>query len=204
MPLQINIIGKRFGKLVVIKLVQEGNVHHRKYLCLCDCGKTKVVSEDNLKRGHTKTCGCRNRGTYGFSGTRLYSIWLGMLSRCENPNMKNYRYYGARGISVCEEWHNFENFRMWAICNGYKEGLTLDRINNYKQYSPSNCKWATMKEQTNHRRNSKLVTINGETHPISEWAKIVGIKEGTIRSRIWCRGWNTKKAILTPVLKEVK
>lgn len=198
MPVKIDIVGKRFGKLIAIKLVQDGDANHRKYLCSCDCGKTKVVSEDNLKRGHTKTCGCRNKGTYGLSRTRIYSIWLGMINRCENNNMKNYCYYGGRGISVCKEWHNFQNFKEWSEMNGYKENLTIDRINNDGNYEPNNCRWITSQKQANNRRNSKTFTVNGKTHTIIEWAKIKKINVGTLRSRIWCRKWEPERAILTP------
>ena len=193
------MIGKRFGKLVIKQLIVPGYANKRKYLCQCDCGGTKIVSEDNLKRGHTKSCGCHKRGTYGDSNTRLYGIWNSMLNRCEYKKMPSFKYYGARGIKVCEKWHNFKNFKKWAIENGYSESLTIDRIENSGNYEPTNCRWVTFSEQANNRRNSKVFTVNGETHTIKEWAKIKNVNEGTLRSRIWCRNWSPEMAINTPI-----
>lgn len=136
----------------------------------------------------------------GIAKTRLYIIWSHMKQRCYNENDLNYKKYGAKGITVCNEWlDNFMEFRNWAISNGYKEELTLDRIDSSKEYSPKNCRWATYKQQGNNRKNNHLLTYNGETHTISEWSEIVGISDKVIRERINRYRWTAEKALTTQV-----
>ena len=119
-----------------------------------------------------------------------------MKKRCLNRNRSDFKYYGGRGISVCEEWQfNFENFYNWAISNGYADNLTLDRIDPNKNYCPENCRWATQKEQCENRRNNRLITAFGKTHTISQWAQITGIKFTTIKGRIDRLGWSAEKAL---------
>ena len=138
------------------------------YLCKCDCGTIKKVPSIVLRRGQSKSCGCskaefcaKAHTIHNGKGTRLYVVWLGMIQRCENPNQLHYKHYGGRGISVCGEWHDFDNFRDWAMKHGYdpkaKRGdCTIDRINNDGNYCPDNCRWTTMKEQRiNQRKRSK-------------------------------------------------
>ena len=128
------------------------------------------------------------------------------LSRCEKPYSEAYKYYGSRGIKVCEEWsgeHGYENFRKWAFENGYdpdapKGKCTIDRIDVNGDYEPSNCRWVDLKVQANNKRNNHRITINGETHTISEWADIVGIDQRTISTRIW-EGWDDVKSVTQPL-----
>lgn len=121
-----------------------------------------------------------------------YTSYKSMLDRCYRKKARNYYMYGGRGIKVCDEWHNIENFEKWAEQSGYREGLTLDRIDVNGDYSPDNCRWASRYEQANNRRNTVLVRYNGETHSISEWAEITGINRSTLNNRYW-RGWSVEK-----------
>lgn len=118
-----------------------------------------------------------------------YNSWRSMMSRCYNDKSANYKYYGAVGISVCEEWHDAEKFGEWAKSSGWFESATLDRIDNNKSYSPDNCRWATKKEQAKNRRTTRLITHNGETHNITEWAEILGVDRKLLINRLW-RGWS--------------
>ena len=121
----------------------------------------------------------------GLSNSRLYNIWLHMKGRCYRKTDDHYKFYGARGITVCEEWKNdFKEFYNWAMSNGYSDRLTIDRIDNNGNYEPSNCRWVNIKTQCNNRTTNVIVTINGETHNIKEWSEITGIKYATIYQRI--------------------
>ena len=114
---------------------------------------------------------------------RLYRIWAGAKYRCNKPTANNYKYYGGKGITFCKEWERFAPFCKWALSNGYKEGLTLDRIDNKKGYSPDNCRWVTITEQTNNRSTNTNYTFNGETHTLSEWSKMYGLNYDTVLTR---------------------
>lgn len=120
--------------------------------------------------------------------TRLYTIWLNMRTRCNNPKCEYYNRYGGRGIKVCKEWDTYENFEEWANDNGYSSVLTLDRIDNNKGYSPNNCRWVTRKEQANNRKSSVFVTFKGESHTLAEWADIAGINYKRMMNRVY-RGY---------------
>lgn len=135
---------------------------------------------------------------HGDHKKRLYRIWIGMKYRCNNPNHSYYRDYGARGITVCGEWEKYENFRDWALSNGYQNDLTIDRIDNDKGYSPENCRWITMKKQSNNRRTNRVIECNGEKHTLSEWSEIVGVCVGTLWDRLK-NGWSTERALFEPV-----
>ena len=189
--------GDRYGNLTIVKEV-EPIKRVRRFLCKCDCGNEVVVRMCHLRAAKhpTVSCGCYNKTkllTNGFKHgyasdkkpqERLYRIWNHMKERCCNPNADNYRLYGGRGIKVCEEWsHDYLAFRTWAIENGFHEGLTIDRINSDGNYEPSNCRWATRREQQNNLRTNVNIKYDGEVHSIAEWARITGIQEGTLRSR---------------------
>lgn len=130
---------------------------------------------------------------------RLYSIWSHMKERCYNKNHSAYARYGGRGIVVCQEWHDYTNFKKWALLNGYTESLTLDRINNDGNYEPSNCKWATQKEQANNRRSNRILEIGNSKHNIQEWCAITGIPRQIADGRLR-RGWSAEKTFHTPPL----
>ena len=120
---------------------------------------------------------------------KIYKVWSGIKQRCFNPNSNRYKNYGGRGISICDEWKNsFETFCKWALENGYKEGLSIDRIDHEKDYEPSNCRWADEITQQNNRTNNTLYEYEGETHTLTEWSRIKGIKPKTFCTR-WRRGY---------------
>ena len=145
------------------------------------------------------------RTTHGDTGSRLYNIYGGMKSRCNIPTSGSYNHYGAKGISVCKEWlDSYENFKEWALKNGYAEDLTLDRIRSTDDYAPDNCGWVSMKVQQNNRCNNHLIAFNGETHTLSEWANILGFKPKTLAKRINEMKWDVEKAFTTPLLKHYK
>ena len=173
--------------------------------CRCKCGKeVKNLRLYEIKRGNTKSCGCRNieaiiqRNTlHGESKTRLYKIWQGMKKRCFNSNSTKYNHYGGRGIIVCDEWLQWDNFKQWAMDNGYQEDLTIERKNVNDNYCPENCEWIPLSQQANNRSMCHLITINGETHNVTEWSKITGLSRSCINGRLH-RGWSEEDAILTP------
>ena len=153
MPKKKDLSGERFGKLVAIKPTGKKNGAYV-WECSCDCGNVIYVVGSKLTNGHTKSCGCiRRDGTkksvysHGLCKTRLYRIWSNMKTRCSNPLSRNYGYYGGKGVSVCNEWLlDFQAFYDWAINNGYKDGLTIDRKNSDGDYCPQNCQWITQSE----------------------------------------------------------
>ena len=158
----IDLTGLRFGRLVVIErngsYVSPKGQAHRKWLCKCDCGNFTTVTASNLRSGETLSCGCLHRETFNnkkHNGrkTPLYNTWRAMKERCNNPNSIIYKWYGGKGIKVCDEWNDFEAFRDWAITSGYKEGLSIDRIDSNLGYFPENCRWLTRAE--NSRRAAK-------------------------------------------------
>lgn len=158
----IDLTGLRYGRLTVISRAEGNKRGHALWMCKCDCGNECVVQGQNLRRGITKSCGCYAADMrvvantiHGDCGTRLYRIWKGVVSRCRNKSSTDYKWYGAKGVSVCEEWSKYENFRDWATNNGYKDNLTIDRIDPFGNYDPSNCRWATTQEQNFNKRNSR-------------------------------------------------
>lgn len=152
----LDLTDQRFGKLVAIKR-HDANTKHGSYkwICSCDCGQEIIVTSGNLRSGHTKSCGCRRR-PHGYFGTRIYNIWSKMKARCSNPNVDSYKNYGGMGISVCEEWQDFVCFKDWALLNGYKDNLQIDRIENDKDYEPGNCRFVTGTMNNQNKRTTRL------------------------------------------------
>lgn len=187
-----DLTGKRFGRLTVLRKTEKRGLDGGiVYECVCDCGTHCLAPGSRLTaKGHSakRSCGCLYRETHqqhGGSKTILFHKWASMKDRCYNKNAKQYKYYGGRGISVCEEWRSsFLAFREWSLKNGYNEGLSLDRIDPNKNYCPENCRWITMEDQQRNKRNVKIITYNGESHTIPEWSNILGIKYGTLWKRL--------------------
>ena len=139
---------------------------------------------------------------HGLRKHKLFSVWSNMLDRCNSATHKAYKDYGARGITVCKEWkEDFMTFFMWAMKEGYRNGLSLDRIDNNKGYNPMNCRWVTMKEQSNNRRSNHLLTFNGKTQTMQQWADEVGINYWTLRDRLARCHWSIEKALTQPIRK---
>ncbi len=135
---------------------------------------------------------------HGLKNTRLFRIWSNMKNRCNNSKCDKFYRYGARGITVCDEWQNdFQTFYDWAMSHGYSDELTLDRIDNDGNYCPENCRWATLKMQANNTSHCRFITIDGNTKTMKEWCEITGVNYNTARDRIR-HGWNPVKAVTTP------
>ena len=156
-----DITGTKFTRLTAVKIVGKTTDNRPAWLCQCDCGKTIIASEHNLKRGTTRSCGCYKRDAqfkshykHGKCGTRLYRVWNNMKSRCDRSIADNYKWYGGRGISYAKEWKTFSVFEAWAIANGYNDSLELDRIDTNGNYTPDNCRFITHQENCQNRRKA--------------------------------------------------
>lgn len=168
-------VGKRYGRLVILENfgMRETGLGNRvrKLRVKCDCGVEKDVDSKSVMRGDTQSCGCLQREgaakrmadvgksnkTHGMEGTRIYRIWGGMKYRCEAPNATRYEYYGGKGIDVCDEWQDFETFHTWAMENGYKEDLTIDRLDSNDDYRPGNCEWVTLAENSKRMQRTRRI-----------------------------------------------
>lgn len=188
-----DLTGIRFGRLTVLEFDHVGPGKQSYWLCECDCCKDNriVVAAGNLKSGHTQSCGCYKRDRsreahtiHGGYGSRLYNIWGHIIQRCENEQNSWYSRYGKRGISLCDEWHSFENFYNWAIDNGYEPRLTIDRKNNDDGYYPDNCRWVDRVIQQNNRGNNRHFIYNGIDHTVAEWSRLIGIDYEKLRRHI--------------------
>jgi hypothetical protein len=155
--------GEKFGQLTVMECCGTDKQQRRVYKCLCDCGNYTITTAPHLRSGNTKSCGClvlkenKSRTLYHLESKtkrRLRNIYDGMIKRCYNKNFSGYKYYGFRGIKICDDWmHSFKLFYTWALCNGYQSNLTIDRTNNDGDYKPNNCRWTTMTEQAKNKRH---------------------------------------------------
>lgn len=205
-----DIRGQRFGRLTVLE--EDGRDKHGNVMwkCKCECGNTTCVSTSSLKNGHTRSCGCLMRERIGNmrrkdgrSSKHLYHLYYSVKQRCYNPKDTNYKYYGGRGIAVCEEWQTWEAFEEWAMSHGYQYGLTLDRIDVNGNYEPSNCRWISQAEQMRNTRKTRYLTYNGETRPLIEWCEIFDVSFNTASAR-FTRGWSNPHEILFGRMKGVK
>jgi hypothetical protein len=189
---KIDLAGRVFGQLTVIKLLSRGNGCSR-WLCRCNCGNEKAVRGGNLTSGHVSSCGCWKIGT---TGNITYSSWASMRSRCNSPTNPNYPRYGGRGIKICKRW---DSFLLFVEDMGERPSTeySIDRIDNDGHYCPSNCKWSTVKEQRNNQREGgrgKLIEFNGERFCMRKWAEKIGLSEGTLANRIRI-GWSIERAL---------
>lgn len=200
----IDITGHRFSRLVAIKLLPERSPQGRTlWECKCDCGKTVAVSSNALRRGNTQSCGCLARSLtasrstkHGKANSPEYAIWAAMRNRCTNPNDRNYKNYGGRGITLCERWQAFPSF--YADMGSRPSSRhSIERLDNNGHYSPDNCKWATVEEQQLNRRTARLLTFKGETCNLAIWAKRTGLSVTCILHRLNA-GWTVARALTEP------
>lgn len=201
--LAIDLTGQVFGSLTVLE--REGSDKEGKAMwrCSCTCGTVRLVRGKTLRNGDITNCGCLKKARFmamvtkhGLCTSHEYKSWYGMLTRCNNPNQKSFKYYGGRGITVCESWKEFKNFihDMGRAPKGY----SIDRIDNEKGYFKENCRWASDKEQARNSRNNTVLTMNGVSRCLAEWSEILGIKRETISMRIR-RGSSVEEALTKPL-----
>lgn len=202
--LTYDLTGDRYGKLTVISFSHYSDDKKRTFWkCKCDCGCEVIARADQLKNGHTKTCGCfYNKEIitlikrYGKSAERIYNIFHGMKQRCYNPNSTEYKNYGGRGISICDDWMNApQDFITWSLENGYEDTLSIDRIDNNGNYEPSNCRWTTVIQQANNTRRNIYIKFHGETKTLAEWSRVLGFDYELVYGRLR-RGVLFEKAII--------
>lgn len=193
-----NIIGKKFGRLLVLPNHKSVNGEIQ-WECECECGNKIWVTKGKLNSGNTRSCGClqkdifkKNRhknGTIQHGGTleypRLYNIWSAMKARCNNPNNHAYKYYGGKGVKVDDKWNkNFVYFRDWALENGYRDDLTIDRIDVNGNYEPSNCRWTNYETQANNKSNNKMITYQGKTQSLADWCRELNLEYFKTKARL--------------------
>lgn len=205
-----DIVGLRFGRLEVLAFEETPGRRRLYFSCMCDCGTIRVVRKEALVSGQTVSCGCyrdeRNRlqcldnVTHGQCGHPLYKTWAAMIARCENPDHQVYHLYGGRGIKVCERWRNSPEV-FFEDMGPRPSGYSLDRFpDNDGDYEPSNCRWATQKEQTRNFRRNHMIEWGGESMCVTDWAARLGVSYTSFLQRLRS-GWSIERAITTPFAK---
>lgn len=187
-----DLTGQKFGKLTPMYRDKGATKGHTYWRCKCECGKETIVDAYKLRKGKTKSCGCWKselekiaHTTHGHTGSRLHRIWFNIKKRCRNKNYPEYNSYGGRGIDICDDWFDdFESFYQWSMNNGYKDDLTIDRIDNDKGYSPDNCRWTTPAEQSINKRNNIYVEYHGKKTVCTRLSKTLGIPRTKCKSMI--------------------
>jgi len=185
-----NLRGQRFGGLVVVSYDRAVS----KWRCACDCGNAYYANTGHLRAGACASCGCKKgNNSHGMSKTRIWSIFQGIKSRCGDKKQPAYKNYGGRGVRC--EWESFEDFYI-DMGAGYKDSLTIERIDNDGSYCKKNCRWATRREQANNSRHNNNITYNGKTQSVAEWARELDVNYWTLIRRIY-RGWTSERALTT-------
>ena len=195
-----DLIGKSFNRLTVEHRLKNSKSSRARWLCRCICGNRSIVTSSDLTSGHIKSCGCYNlenvktiNRTHGRSRTKVYEAWGNMRRRCYDKTNPGYKTYGAMGITVCDEWRkSFEAFYA-DMGEPPSPGHSLDRIDYTKGYSPENCRWATISEQANNKSVNRLITYNGKTQNVAQWANEIGISKSTMHIRF--KRWSVEDAI---------
>jgi hypothetical protein len=213
MPPLIDLIGREFGRLKVIKRTCNDKFGHSMWLCVCSCGKEKIIVNYSLINGTTKSCGCwniektvRRSIKHGHKRiekvSKIYRAWESMIKRCTNYNDNGYKNYGSRGITVCQRWRKFSNF-LEDMGEPPTSKHSIDRIDNDGNYCAQNCRWATRKERNRNTRNNHLILFNNKEQCLAEWAEETGISSATILWRL-SNGWSVERSLITPVRKKKK
>jgi len=202
----IDLTGKTFGKWKAIELSEKATSGNFKWLCECSCGTRKEIDGNSLRSG--KSTKCRHcfipANKTKYSKDSIHTVWSGMKDRCYNPNHKSYTNYGSRGITICGEWlNNPVKFYDWAYDNGYKKGMSIERIDVNGNYESTNCTFIPLENQSENRRNNHYIIMNGETKTLSEWCRVLSINRNTVKSRIRA-GMSDVEALTKPVIKSIK
>jgi len=202
-----NLVGKKFGRLIVLKFDRRVK-NHSYWLCKCECGNTKSIRHDHLVSNKIRSCGCLQKEiiknlnlSHGMTKSSTHQVWCAMKTRCYNKNNHGYKYYGARGIKICKRWNKFKNF--YKDIGEKPKGMSIDRIDNNGNYKPSNCRWATQKEQCRNTRRNHNITFKNKTQCITAWAEEIGINRRTLQHR-FNFNWSIKKAFETPSQRKIK
>lgn len=212
-------IGKKFGRLTVLDAIRErsesGNSRWM-WRCKCECGKESIITPNSIVYGNTRSCGCLARErfvefnksrSHKYNTTEYKKLWwkyYAIRNRCYNENSSRYKDYGGRGIKVYSEWNdNFDNFVEWALSNGYEEGLTIERVDVNGDYCPENCKFITLEEQANNKRNTVWVEYRGERLSLATLCKNYGLNYHSVHFRLYHRGMSVEEAVETPMHENV-
>lgn len=195
----IDLTGQRFGRLTVLERSVSNKHKQLRWRCRCECGNFCTPLGMTLRKGDTQSCGCLAKESiasvnykHGKTRTSIYSIWRSMMQRCYDVNSQAYARYGARGITVCDAWHNFETF--YADMGDKPARCSLERINNDASYSPKNVCWADSKQQANNRRSNVVLEFQGRRQTMQQWCDETGLKIGTVWARL-NRGWSVDRAL---------
>lgn len=200
-----NLIGQQFGYLTVVSRAENTKTGKAMWNCICKCGNSTIVPTYRLNSGKCKSCGCKkfesHNRVHGMTKTGIHNKWLQIKQRCLDKNCKAYQKYGAVGITICDEWKNdFVAFMNWSYQNGFKEGLSLDRIDGSKGYSPDNCRWITWKGQCNNRRSNIKITYQGKTQNLVQWCEELGLRYQLVWQRMR-RGMTFEEAATMPLVE---
>lgn len=185
-----DLTGKTFGRWTVLEKTRKQQ-RSQVYLCRCECGNMREVTQSNLTQEKSQSCGCLQKElasqrftTHGMRKSRLYNIYANMKARCTNPNNKSYDSYGGRGIGICQDWNDsFDAFKEWALSHGYSDDLTIDRIDVDGDYCPENCRWANQEQQSNNQQKTIWIEILGERRSLKQWTTFMGWNYGTYSAR---------------------
>lgn len=195
----IDMTGQIFWRLKVLEFHSNSKRGAKKWLCQCECGNTVIAERTNLVKGSQRSCGClraENNVVHNMSKTPVYTNWSNLKARCGRPSHKDYKHYGGRGIELCDRWQKFENF-LEDMGMPPSRKHSVERISNEGNYEPGNCRWATHIEQSNNKRNSLRLELDGITRTQAEWGRVTGLGWAVIQNRL-TRGKSIREALTTP------